>query len=266
VNQAALKAAMDGDSFVTMTHMEFARDKVLMGPAKKTKIPDEETNTLTAYHEAGHTLVALYTKDATALNKVTIIPRGASLGHTSFVPDKEQYNLTKSQLLAQMDVAMGGRVAEEMAFGADKVTTGASADFQGATAIATAMVKRFGMSEKVGVRVFHEEDVDTGLSFLKLNEVGPGTTEMVDGEIKRLLQESYERARTVLKAHQNEHKLVAQALLKYETLDVEDVKAIIDGKPLRRSGGSGSGVTPNLRPPTILNPSGSPMPTANVPV
>lgn len=266
VNQAALKAAMDGERFVSMVHMEFARDKVLMGPAKKTRIPDDETNILTAYHEAGHTLVALYTKDATALNKVTIIPRGASLGHTSFVPEKEQYNMTKSQLLAQMDVAMGGRVAEEIAFGADKVTTGASADFQGATSIATAMVKRFGMSEKVGVRVFHEEDVDTGLSFLKLNEVGPGTTEVVDSEIRRLLQESYERARTIIKNHQNEHKLLAQALLKYETLDLDDVKAIIDGRPLHRNGG---GVAPSVRPPTILTPStsqGTPIKTVNVPV
>lgn len=247
VNQAALKAAMDGKSHVTMGDMEFARDKVLMGPAKKTRIPDDETNLLTAYHEAGHTLVAMFTKDATSLNKVTIIPRGASLGHTSFVPDKEQYNMTKSQLLAQMDVSMGGRVAEEIVFGADKVTTGAAADFQGATAIATAMVKRFGMSEKVGVRVFHEEDVDTGLSFLKLNEVGPATTEMVDAEIKRLLQESYERARVILKAHQTEHKLLAQALLKHETLDVDDVKAIIDGKPIRRNGVTAT----NIRSPVI---------------
>lgn len=264
VNQAALKAAMDGDSAVTMVHMEFARDKVLMGPAKKTRVPDEETNVLTAYHEAGHTLVAMFTKDATALNKVTIIPRGGSLGHTSFVPDKEQYNMTKSQLLAQMDVSMGGRVAEELVFGPDKVTTGAAADFQQATTIATAMVKRFGMSEKVGVRVFHEEDVDTGLSFLKLNEVGPATTETVDNEIKRLLQESYERARIVLKAHQSEHKQLAQALLKHETLDVDDVRSIIDGKPLRRNG-QPSGLRPSLTSYPPKPGAGAPIPSG-VPV
>jgi len=234
VNQAALKAAMDEGPAVNMGHMEHARDKVLMGPAKKTRIPDEETNLITAYHEAGHTLVAYFTRDATPLNKVTIIPRGMSLGHTSFVPDKEEYNTTRAQLLARMDVAMGGRVAEEMIYGIEKITTGASSDFQAATTIATAMVKRWGMSEKVGVRVFHDEDVDTGLSFLKLNEVGPLTTDVVDTEIRRLLQESYERARVILKTHHAEHRSLAMALIKHETLDYEDIKAIVEGKPLKQ--------------------------------
>lgn len=230
VNQAALKAAIDGDHTITMAHLEYARDKVLMGPAKKNKIPDDEANLLTAYHEAGHTLVAYYTKDSIPINKVTIIPRGPSLGHTSFVHDKEPYHITRSQLLASMDVAMGGRVAEEIVYGLDKVTVGASQDFQQATVIATNMVKKFGMSEKIGVRVFHDEDVDTGMSFLKLNEVGPATTEAVDNEIKRLLQESYERARVILKAHQTEHRTLAQALMKYETLDVQDVKDLLEGR------------------------------------
>lgn len=230
VNQAALKAVMDGDVSVTMIHMEFARDKILMGPAKKTKIPDEATNLMIACHEAGHALVAHYTKDATPLNKVTIIPRGTSLGHTSFIPDKEHYNHTRSQLLAQLDVSMGGRVAEELVYGADNVTTGAQADFSQATSIASAMVKQFGMSEKVGVRVFHEEDADTGMGLVKFNEVGPATTELVDNEIKRLLQESYERAKVVLKTHQAEHKSLITALMSNETLDAEEVKAILDGK------------------------------------
>lgn len=230
VNQAALKAAIDGNPAVTMGHMEFARDKVFMGPAKKNKIPDDDANLLTAYHEAGHTLVAHFTKDATPLNKVTIIPRGPSLGHTSFLDDKEPYHITRSQLLASMDVAMGGRVAEELVYGADKVTTGASQDFLQATSIATSMVKKFGMSEKMGVRVFSGEDYDTGLSFLKLNELGPATTEALDSEIKRLLQESYDRARAILKAHQAEHRLLAQALMKYETLDAQDVKDIVEGR------------------------------------
>lgn len=245
VNQAALKAAIDEALFVNMYHMEFARDKVLMGPAKKTKIPDEETNLMTAYHEAGHTLVAFYTKDATPLNKVTIIPRGGSLGHTSFVPDKEQYNMTRSQLLAQLDVAMGGRVAEEVVYGMDQVTTGAHSDFSTATAIATAMVKQYGMSEKVGVRVFHEDDVDMGVSMVKLNEVGPATSELVDNEIKRLLQESYNRAKVLIKSHLNEHANLAQALMKYETLDAEEVKAIIDGRPMQTKVDSGKIITSN---------------------
>lgn len=230
VNQAALKAAMDLAPHVNMTHLDFARDKVMMGPAKKTRIPDEETNWITSYHEAGHTLVAFFTKDATPLHKVTIIPRGTSLGHTAFLPEKEAYNHTKSQLLARMDVAMGGRVAEEMIYGTEKVTTGAGNDFDQATGIATAMVKKFGMSDKVGVRVFQDEGQDSGLSMVKVNDVSPATTELIDNEIKRLLSESYERAKIILKQNAVAHKDLAKALMKYETLDKDDIEAIVNGK------------------------------------
>ncbi|CAH1773549.1 unnamed protein product [Owenia fusiformis] len=233
VNQAALKAAKDGSLAVSMADLEWARDKVLMGPAKKNRIPDEETNWMTAYHEAGHVLVAHYTKNSTPLHKVTIIPRGMSLGHTAYIPEKEQYNHSRTQLMAQMDTAMGGRVAEELIYGADKVTTGASSDFQSATGIATAMVRRFGMSDKVGVRVFSDDDgADGGLTMVKVNDVSPATQELIDSEIKRLLQESYERAKAILKAHSVEHKLLAQALMKYETLDVDEVKTIVEGRKL----------------------------------
>ncbi|PVD35881.1 hypothetical protein C0Q70_02850 [Pomacea canaliculata] len=236
VNQAALKAAIDGAVTVTMEHFDFARDKVIMGPAKKSKILDEETNLTTAYHEAGHTLVAFYSKDSVPLHKVTIIPRGMSLGHTSFIEDKEVYGKNISQLKAEMDVAMGGRAAEEVIFGPDKVTTGAASDFQQATKIATAMVKRFGMSEKVGLRAFGDEDVfDSGLSMVKVNEVSPAIQEQVDTEIKRLLQESYDRAKAILKNHTAEHKALAHALLKYETLDKDDIQAVVEGKPLNKS-------------------------------
>lgn len=230
VNQAALKAAMDGAVNVSMEHMEFARDKVLMGPAKKARLPDE-VSWLTAYHEAGHTIVAYFTQEATPLHKVTITHRGLSLGHTSFIPEKETYNKTKAQLLAEIDVCMGGRVAEEFIYGTDKVTTGAESDFQKATVIAEAMVKKFGMSEKIGVRVFDDNDpFDSGLSMLKVNELSPAIQEQVDTEIKRILQESYERARQIVKNHSTEHKALAQALMKYETLDSDDIKAIVDGK------------------------------------
>ncbi|CAD5115990.1 DgyrCDS4926 [Dimorphilus gyrociliatus] len=230
VNQAALKAAMDSAVAVSMEHLEYAKDKVLMGPAKKTRIPDEETNKMTAYHEAGHTIVAFYTKNATPLHKVTIVPRGMSLGHTSFVPEKEEYNQSKAQLLAQMDVAMGGRVAEELIYGSENVTTGASSDFLVATNLAKSMVKKFGMSDKVGVRVFDDSEFDSGLTTLKVNDVSPATTELVDSEIRRLLYESYDRAKTILRQHHKEHKELAKALLKYETLDFEDIKLIMEGK------------------------------------
>lgn len=123
-----------------MHHLEYARDKVLMGPAKKSKILDQETNIITAYHEAGHTIVRYFTTDADPLHKVTIVPRGQALGFTAHIPAKETYNRTRSQLLAEMDVMMGGRAAEEHIFGSDKVTTGAASDFNQATRLATNMV------------------------------------------------------------------------------------------------------------------------------
>ncbi|XP_058810059.1 ATP-dependent zinc metalloprotease YME1L [Phymastichus coffea] len=224
INQAALRAAIEGAEYVTMHHLERARDKVIMGPEGKRKVINEEDNHITAYHEAGHALVSYYTKDAVPLHKVTIIPRGQSLGHTSFLPEKDMYHMTKAHMLASMDSCMGGRAAEELIFGQDRITSGASVDFLNATQTAEAMVKTYGMSEKVGFRV-HRDMNRSGYS--------TSTRELIDNEVKRLLQESYDRAKTILKIHSKEHKLLAEALLKYETLDAEDVKAIINGKNLR---------------------------------
>jgi len=152
INQGALKAAIEGAEVVTMRHLENARDKVLMGPERKARLPDEEANKITAYHEGGHAIVAHYTKESHPLHKVTIMPRGPSLGHTAYIPEKERYHITKTQLLAMMDTMMGGRAAEELIFGPDKITSGASSDLKQATSIATHMVKDWGMSDKVGLR------------------------------------------------------------------------------------------------------------------
>ncbi|CAG2166289.1 unnamed protein product, partial [Oppiella nova] len=223
VNQAALRAAIDGQPSVTMKYMENSRDKILMGPERKSRIPDEEANVITAYHEGGHALVAHFTKDSHPLHKVTIVPRGPSLGHTAQLPDKEHFFTTKSQLLAQMDTLMGGRAAEELIFGAEKITTGAYDDLKKATNLATHMVKDFGMSDKIGVRTF-EDDHN---SLVVVNDLAVSTTENIDSEIKKLLQDSYERAKTILKTHSREHKLIAEALLKYETLNAEEVNNIL---------------------------------------
>lgn len=225
VNQAALRAAIDGAEYVNMKYLEMARDKVLMGPERKSRIPDEEANLITAYHEGGHAIVAFYTKDSHPLHKVTIIPRGPSLGHTAYIPEKERYHVTKSQLLAMMDTMMGGRAAEELVFGPDKITSGASSDLKQATSIATHMVKDWGMSERVGLRTMTENTKPFSGDML-----GPATNELVDNEIKKILTESYERAKHILKTHAKEHKALAEALLKYETLDAEDIKAIMADK------------------------------------
>lgn len=225
VNQAALRAAIDGADCVNTKHLESARDKVLMGPERKSRIPDEEANMITAYHEGGHAIVAYYTKDSHPLHKVTIIPRGPSLGHTAYIPEKERYHITKCQLLAMMDTMMGGRAAEELIFGPEKITSGASSDLKQATSIATHMVRDWGMSEKIGLRTM----VDNSKAFHP-ETLGPSTSEAVDSEIKKILTDSYERAKQILKIHAKEHKALAEALLKYETLDAEDIKAIMSEK------------------------------------
>lgn len=127
-NQAALRAAIDGAETVSMQHIEAARDKIMMGPERKTRLPDEQANEITAYHEAGHAIVGYYTKESSPLHKVTIMPRGSALGHTAYLPEKERYHVTKAQLLAMMDTAMGGRAAEELIFGPEKITTGLHAN------------------------------------------------------------------------------------------------------------------------------------------
>ena len=228
VNQAALRAVLDGDHEVTTHHLEFARDKVMMGPEWKNRKPDLESLTRTAFHEAGHTLVAIFTKHCHPIHKVTIIPRGMALGVTSSVPEKEILNKTKAELLAEMDMAMGGRVAEELMFGMDHVSTGASSDFERATQIATAMVKHFGMSDIVGPRAIDESNSANEL--VRVNDISPSLSEAIDAEVKKLLVDSYERAKNVLKAHQRDLELLAQQLLKQETLTGEQVRKLVGVK------------------------------------
>uniref|UniRef100_A0A1I7XSG2 Peptidase_M41 domain-containing protein n=1 Tax=Heterorhabditis bacteriophora TaxID=37862 RepID=A0A1I7XSG2_HETBA len=172
-----------------------------MGPARTGgRIPDEEANRNTAFHEAGHTLVSIYTKHAVPLHKVvTIIPRGQSLGHTAMLPEKDEYQMTKGQILAALDVMMGGRVAEELAFGEEMVTTGAADDLKKASSLAVQMVKVFGMSDKVGLRDFTADDSSSAV--VKVSELSPQMAEAIDKEINQVLQDSYNRAKDILTKH-----------------------------------------------------------------
>uniref|UniRef100_A0A8C7EXK2 ATP-dependent zinc metalloprotease YME1L1 n=1 Tax=Neovison vison TaxID=452646 RepID=A0A8C7EXK2_NEOVI len=189
VNQAALKAAVDGKEMVTMKELEFSKDKILMGPERRSVEIDNKNKTITAYHESGHAIIAYYTKDAMPINKATIMPRGPTLGHVSLLPENDRWNETRAQLLAQMDVSMGGRVAEELIFGTDHITTGASSDFDNATKIAKRMVTKFGMSEKLGVMTYS----DTG-------KLSPETQSAIEQEIRILL-------RVIILAREHEHKV-----------------------------------------------------------
>uniref|UniRef100_A0A4W5M600 YME1 like 1 ATPase n=1 Tax=Hucho hucho TaxID=62062 RepID=A0A4W5M600_9TELE len=180
VNQAALKAAVDGLDLVTMKELEFSKDKILMGPERKSVEIDKKNKQITAYHESGHAIVAFYTKDAMPINKATIMPRGPTLGHVSMLPENDRWSETRAQLLAQMDVSMGGRVAEELIFGDDYITTGASSDFDGATKIAKMMVTRFGMSDKLGV-----------MTYADLTKQSPETQAAIEQEVRVLLKVSF---------------------------------------------------------------------------
>ncbi|XP_051983806.1 ATP-dependent zinc metalloprotease YME1L1-like [Xyrauchen texanus] len=222
VNQAALKAAVDGKDIVTMKELEFAKDKILMGPERRSAEIDDKNKEITAYHESGHAIIAYYTKDAMPINKATIMPRGPTLGHVSLLPENDRWNETRAQLLAQMDISMGGRVAEELIFGSENITTGASSDFDSATKIAKMMVTRFGMSEKLGV-----------MTYADLTKQSPETQAAIEQEVRILLRDSYERAKVLLKSHAKEHKNLAEALLRYETLDAKDIQLVLEGKMVK---------------------------------
>jgi len=222
VNTAAIRAAVENKQFVGMAEMEMAYDKQTMGTEWKSRARPREDMEITAYHEAGHTLVAYFNKEAMPLHKVTILAKGHSGGHTAFTPTENmQWHKTKAQMKADMDVSMGGRVAEELIFGKEKVTSGASSDLESATNTAEKMVKHLGMSDKVGLRVNGDP---------RHSDTSPATRELVDSEIKLLLDDSYRRATMMLTQHRKELVLLAEALLKYETLDAEDVRCIVEHK------------------------------------
>lgn len=229
VNQAALKAGIDGVSSVNMSHLNYAKDKILMGSEKKTRTPDERVNWCTAIHEAGHTIVGMESKTSvTDVYKVTIKSRGGnhSLGHTQFLPKTELYDESRAQLMNELDICMGGRVAEEIIFGANEVTTGASSDFKTATSIAKQMVMYYGMSENLGMRVYSKKD---------LQMMSPKMRKEVDDEVNKLLQDSYNRTKKLLLRKKDKLTKLAEMLMKYETLDMEEIRLIMEGKDIVRS-------------------------------
>eukprot|EP00800_Vazella_pourtalesii_P019435 TRINITY_DN658_c1_g1_i1.p1 TRINITY_DN658_c1_g1~~TRINITY_DN658_c1_g1_i1.p1 ORF type:complete len:247 (-),score=71.98 TRINITY_DN658_c1_g1_i1:76-816(-) len=223
VNQAAIHGSVRGSEYVTRHDLEMAEDRIRMGPERRSLELRDKNKEVIAYHEAGHALVSLYTEGAMDIRKATIIPRGSALGMVSFFPERDELGYTKKQMLAQLDVAMGGRAAEEIIFGNREVTAGASSDMKGATGLAMDMVARYGMSEKLGP-IYIENPTKTGGELRKV----------LDGEVSRLIHESMLRAHSILKEHSKEHQNLARALLQYETLDVAEIQEIIQGKKLKR--------------------------------
>ncbi len=239
VNEAALMAARKGKRSVGMTEFEQAKDKVLMGTERRSMVMTEDEKKLTAYHEGGHALVMLYAEGHEPLHKVTIIPRGRALGVTMFLPERDKYSQSKMELEAMVASLFGGRVAEELIFGTQKVTTGASDDIRRATNLARRMVTEFGFSEKLGPLRYseNEEEVFLGHSVTQRKNVSDATAKVIDEEIRRIVEEGERRARTILTDHLEELHALAQGLLEFETLSVDEIKRIIRGEKIVRDTG-----------------------------
>ncbi|TFK76445.1 ATP-dependent peptidase [Pluteus cervinus] len=222
VNQAAVQASKEGAGEVGLKHFEWAKDRILMGAERRSQYIDSKAKLATAYHEGGHALVALYTDGAMPLHKVTCVPRGHALGYTSLLPENDRTSISLKEYLAGIDVSMGGRVAEELIYGAENVTSGASSDIQNATRTAKSMVKRWGFSS-LGP-VYYDDRDDT---------ISPQTKERIENEIRSIVQGGEARATALLTARLEELHRLAHALVDHETLDLEEVKKVIKGEPIR---------------------------------
>ena len=229
VNESALLAARKNKRIVTMSDLEEAKDKVMMGAERRSMVMNEEEKTLTAYHEGGHAVVALYEQTSDPIHKATIIPRGRALGMVMRLPERDQLSITREKLFGNISVAMGGRIAEEMIFGYDNVTSGASSDIEMVTKMAKNMVTRYGMSDQLGPIAYqeNEEEVFLGRSVSRTQNVSEETAKKIDAEVKKIVEAGYARAKKILSEKIDELHKVAKALLTYETLSGEEIKKIV---------------------------------------
>ncbi|RKP35207.1 peptidase family M41-domain-containing protein [Dimargaris cristalligena] len=223
VNHAAIQASREGARSVTMRNLEFAKDKIMMGAERKSAVISESERKITAFHEGGHALVAYHTPGSMPLHKATIIPRGQSLGMVMQLPEMDRSHQTRQQYEAQIAICMGGRAAEELIFGHDHITSGASSDIQSATRYARAMVTLYGMSDKVGLIAYRPEDA---------KEVSAETKQVIESEVKRLIDTGYGWANKVLVDHRDQLDRLANALLEHETLTQKQIIAVIEGQTL----------------------------------
>src|SRR5689334_12024355 len=233
VNEGALLAARRGKRVVTMSEFEEAKDKVMMGAERRSLAMSDEEKKLTAYHEGGHAIIALNVKGSDPIHKATIIPRGRALGMVMRLPERDQLSLTRQKMLADLCVAFGGRIAEELVFGHEKVTTGAQSDIEQATRMARAMVTRFGMSDSLGPIAYAEnqEEVFLGHSVSRTQNISESTAQKIDSEIHRIIDESYQRAKQILTDRQSDLNVLARGLLEYETLTGDEIVALLKGIP-----------------------------------
>ena len=247
VNESALLAARRNKRIVTMSDLEEAKDKVMMGAERKSMVMTEEEKTLTAYHEGGHAVVALYEPTSDPIHKATIIPRGRALGMVMRLPERDQLSITREKMFGNISVAMGGRIAEEMIFGYDNVTSGASSDIEMVTKMAKNMVTRYGMSDQLGPIAYqeNEEEVFLGRSVSRTQNVSEETAKKIDSEVKKIVEAGYARAKKILAEKVDELHKVSKALLTYETLSGEEIKKIVfeNVYPKRLSGKEEASIT-----------------------
>ena len=252
VNEAALLSARKGRNDVSMSEFEEAKDKVMMGSERRSMVMTEDEKKLTAYHEAGHAIVAIYSPASDPIHKATIIPRGRALGMVMRLPEGDRVSMAKDKLYADLRVACGGRIAEEMIFGSEKVTTGASSDIRMVTDISRRMVTEWGLSEKLGFLAYeaNEQEVFLGRSVSQQKNLSDDTASIVDKEIRRISDEVYKDAEKILKKYSKQLKKVAEALLEYETLNGEQIKNICKGLKVSLS----KKVEDNVEPPKAKKP------------
>jgi cell division protease FtsH len=252
VNEAALFAARANKRLVDMEDLEKAKDKIMMGTERRSMVMSDEEKRLTAYHESGHAIVGRLVPQHDPVHKVSIIPRGRALGVTLFLPEDDRFSYSRQRLESQISSLFGGRVAEELIFGADMVTTGASNDIQRATDIARNMVTKWGLSDKFGPLTYSEDEQEVflGHSVTQHKSVSDETSHLIDKEVRTFIDRNYVRAREILTENLDRLHAMAEALIKYETIDAEQINDIMSGRiprppkdwgseaPPRRPGGS----------------------------
>lgn len=236
VNEAALLAARKNKRLVTMQEFESAKDKIMMGAERRSSVMSEEEKKLTAYHEAGHAIVALNLEHADPVHKATIVPRGRALGMVMQLPEGDKYSISYQWMKARLAIMMGGRVAEELEFGKEFITAGASSDIEQATKLARNMVTRWGLSSKLGNVAYGEnqDEVFLGHSVARQHNVSEHTAKLIDDEIRRYIEEAYQTATDILTTKKDNWRALANALLEYETLTGEELKHVIEGKKIER--------------------------------
>lgn len=230
VNEAALFAARLGSRVVTQNHFERAKDKILMGVERKSMVMNESEKRLTAYHEAGHAIIGYLMPEHDPVYKVSIIPRGRALGVTMYLPEEDSWSYSKRKLESQLSSLYGGRIAEEMTFGSDAVTTGASNDIERATKLARSMVTKWGLSNKLGPLLYEEEEQNFMGSSSRTSNVSDETAKLIDSEIRRMIDDNYKRAQDILTTHKDKLEIMAEALMQYETIDAAQIKNIMEGR------------------------------------